>query len=393
MRYKEAPFNRPIYLAPEIIKEKGHDERVDIWCIGVLLFELITGSVPFQGNDIETLKSNILHLRITWPKEMNPDAKDLISKILKLDPNQRLPLEDMLQHPFFLKYFPDAPSCLILPDPNIIYKTFAVSKDDPETWDPVQKNVFYENITIGPIDNISGSNNKKEAKPKDKYTLLQEKYENLKNDYYAYKSGNQSINEIDIRKTRIEIGSTLNNYIYDEDALLIIDSIGDYMRSADYFNAFCKALEKVEYYYNLGKSGGGSSRGSSSSSSSSSSEKSMSVWVVIIIVLIIVAAIGITCFRCISRGCDIDLSSSGSYTTYSTYSEPRHHHHHGFGGFHSHGGGYHKSGGFSSGGHSSGGHRSGGHSSGGHSSGGGGGRSGGGGGRSGGRTGGATGGW
>ena len=198
---------------------------------------------------------------------------------------------------------------------------------------------------------------------------------------------------IDIRKTRIEIGSTLNNYIYDEDALLIIDSIGDYMRSADYFNAFCKVLEKVEYYYNLGKSGGGSSRGSSSSSSSSSSEKSMPVWVVIIIVLIIVAAIGITCFRCISRGCDIDLSSSGSYTTYSTYSEPRHHHHHGFGGFHSHGGGYHKSGGFSSGGHSSGGHRSGGHSSGGHSSGGGGGRSGGGGGRSGGRTGGATGGW
>ena len=54
----------PIYLAPEIIKETGHDERVDIWCIGVLLFELTTGKVPFQGNDIETLKTNILHLKI-----------------------------------------------------------------------------------------------------------------------------------------------------------------------------------------------------------------------------------------------------------------------------------------------------------------------------------------
>ena len=91
----------PIYLAPEIIKEQGHDERVDIWCIGVLLFELINGTVPFKGNDIETLKSNILHLRIAWPKEMNPDAKDLISKILKLDPSQRISLEDMLEHPFF----------------------------------------------------------------------------------------------------------------------------------------------------------------------------------------------------------------------------------------------------------------------------------------------------
>ena len=195
----------PIYLAPEIIKEQGHDERVDLWCIGVLLFELITGTVPFRGNDIETLKNNILHLKITWPKEMNPDAKDLITKILKLDPNKRLPLEDMLQHSFFLKYFPDAPNCLILPDPNIIYKTFIVSKDDPKTWDPVQKNTTFEKRNeSGPSDNTSGSSNNIKKQPQDKYALLQEKYENLKNDYYAYKSGNQSINEIEELKRKIK---------------------------------------------------------------------------------------------------------------------------------------------------------------------------------------------
>ena len=195
----------PIYLAPEIIKEQGHDERVDIWCIGVLLFELITGSVPFRGNDIETLKSNILHLKITWPKEMNPDAKDLISKILKLDPSQRLALEDMLQHPFFLKYFPDAPNCLILPDPDITYKTFIVSKDDPKTWDPVQKNTNLERQNVsGPSDNTSGTSNNMKKQPQDKYALLQEKYENLKNDYYAYKSGNQSLNEIEELKRKIK---------------------------------------------------------------------------------------------------------------------------------------------------------------------------------------------
>ena len=195
----------PIYLAPEIIKEQGHDERVDIWCIGVLLFELITGSVPFRGNDIETLKSNILHLKITWPKEMKPDAKDLITKILKLDPNKRLPLEDMLQHPFFLKYFPDAPNSLILPDPDITYKTFIVSKDDPKTWDPVQKNTNLERQNVsGPSDNTSGTSNNMKKQPQDKYALLQEKYENLKNDYYAYKSGNQSLNEIEELKRKIK---------------------------------------------------------------------------------------------------------------------------------------------------------------------------------------------
>ncbi len=100
----------------------------------------MTGSIPFQGKDIESLKNNILHLKITGPKEMNKDAKDLISKILKLDPSERITLEEMLEHPFFTKYFPDAQKCLILPDPNIIYKTFIVSKDDPKTWDPVKKN-------------------------------------------------------------------------------------------------------------------------------------------------------------------------------------------------------------------------------------------------------------
>ena len=126
----------PIYLAPEILQEKGHDEAVDIWCIGVLLFELVTATVPFQGSDIDTLKDNILKLKITWPKDINTDAKNLIMKILKLDPKQRLPLEDMLKHPFITKYVPDAIKYLIKPEEGVQYKSFVVSKDDPKTWKP-----------------------------------------------------------------------------------------------------------------------------------------------------------------------------------------------------------------------------------------------------------------
>ena len=194
----------PIYLAPEIIKETGHDERVDIWCIGVLLFELTTGKVPFQGNDIETLKNNILHLIINWPKEMDPNAKDLISKILKLDPDERLTLEEIVQHEFFLKYFPDAPSCLILPDPDITYKTFVVSKDDPKTWDPVEKNTIFERTPVSsPEPNDNTSENKKKE-PMDKYSILQEKYEKLKNDYYQFKSENDNLNEMEELKQKIK---------------------------------------------------------------------------------------------------------------------------------------------------------------------------------------------
>ena len=91
----------PVYLAPEMIEEIGHDEHLDIWCIGVLLFELLTGNVPFKGKSIESLNNNILQLKITWPKDISITAKNLISKILKREPGERISLVDMLKHPFF----------------------------------------------------------------------------------------------------------------------------------------------------------------------------------------------------------------------------------------------------------------------------------------------------
>ena len=197
----------PIYLAPEIIKEQGHDEKVDIWCIGVLCFELITGNVPFQGNDIDTLKENILHLKITWPKDINIDAKNLIKKILKSDPASRMPLEEMLQHPFFTKYLPNAVKSLIKPDKTANYKPFIVCKDNPNTWDPISK------------DPKSNTGNQKEtaskspetATPKEgvectqeKYNELIDKYENLKKEYDILKGNNPVNNEIEEIKKQIK---------------------------------------------------------------------------------------------------------------------------------------------------------------------------------------------
>ena len=191
----------PIYLAPEIIKEQGHDERVDIWCIGVLLFELATGGVPFPGNDIETLESNILKLKIQWPKDINTDAKNLIMRILKLDPNARISLSDMLQHHFITKYFPNASQYLIKPDEIIKYKPFIVSKDDPSNWDPIihedNKNINNDKNNIKEQkekeekeEKVPTDNNKQKRKYfslenfkslKEKYDLLEKEYNILKN--------------------------------------------------------------------------------------------------------------------------------------------------------------------------------------------------------------------
>ena len=170
----------PIYLAPEIINESGHDEKVDIWCIGVLLFELSTGTIPFAGNDMETLKRNINSVKINWPSHINLEAKNLISKILKYDPSSRISLREMLMHPYFTKYFPNAVDCLIKPNPNLTYVPFVVSKDNPLTYNPIadDKNNHNDNnnksqnekIRKNSTDNIisSRTHNRKVGKSKEK---------------------------------------------------------------------------------------------------------------------------------------------------------------------------------------------------------------------------------
>ena len=100
----------PEYLAPEMVNKIGHDTSVDIWALGVLCFELLTGKLPFNGRNNKELFSNIGALNINWPEnDFNPLAKNLIIKILKKNPKERPSLDEILAQPWFEKYKPILP--------------------------------------------------------------------------------------------------------------------------------------------------------------------------------------------------------------------------------------------------------------------------------------------
>jgi serine/threonine protein kinase len=100
----------PEYLAPEMVNKIGHDTSVDIWALGVLCFELLTGKLPFNGRNNKELFSNIGALNINWPEnDFNPLAKNLIIKILKKNPKERPSLDEILTQPWFEKYKPILP--------------------------------------------------------------------------------------------------------------------------------------------------------------------------------------------------------------------------------------------------------------------------------------------
>ena len=92
------------YMAPEIIKRK-YDEKCDLWSIGVILYILLTGRPPFDGNDDEEILENVkkgVYDKWSYPFPLlSSQAKDLIVKLLQYDPKKRLSAEQALEHQWF----------------------------------------------------------------------------------------------------------------------------------------------------------------------------------------------------------------------------------------------------------------------------------------------------
>ena len=188
----------PIYLAPEMVNKTGHDEKVDIWCIGILLFELMTGVQPWSGTDLQTVKYNINRLKLNWPKNIDRTAADLITKILKYRPEERISLRNMLRHPFFTQFFPNPESCLIRPD-NTQYKVFIVSKDNPLTWNPVFTGDNY-GLRLKPYLNLGGYST--QSLNQYNYNNLLQRYDNLKKEYNQIRTG-YSVHDLDNLKREL----------------------------------------------------------------------------------------------------------------------------------------------------------------------------------------------
>ena len=99
------------YLAPEVIRGEPYNDKIDIWAIGILIYECISPSrkTPFNKLDfLERTKDNKDYLiksdkqlKIKYDSDFNPLAKNLIEKILKINPNERLPIDEILKHIFF----------------------------------------------------------------------------------------------------------------------------------------------------------------------------------------------------------------------------------------------------------------------------------------------------
>ena len=98
----------PSYASPEIITHPFYDGfKTDIWCCGIILYAMLCGYLPFDGDDNEnnnnTLFKNIIDCKLDFPDYISELGKDLIYKLLIVEPEKRITIPEIKKHPFYLK--------------------------------------------------------------------------------------------------------------------------------------------------------------------------------------------------------------------------------------------------------------------------------------------------
>ena len=92
------------YMAPEIFENKKYNHKVDIWSLGILLFELLHGHSPFRGASVLDIYKNILRGKIQFKKSVCPLAKNLILQILQFKMKKRPDIKSIMKHPYMFKF-------------------------------------------------------------------------------------------------------------------------------------------------------------------------------------------------------------------------------------------------------------------------------------------------
>ena len=170
------------YLAPEVLFEKEYGIEVDWWSLGVILYEMLSGYLPFKIIHGEKITKNIYKKRIKMFKHFSKNAENLIKRLLEYNPKKRITFDGIIKHPFF----------------------------KGTNWDKIEK------LETNPpfIPEISDDN------------LFQyfDSEKDLYDEYAAHEKGNRTLNNND------------NNILISKDSLFDLDSQKDNLRLNSEYN-------------------------------------------------------------------------------------------------------------------------------------------------------------
>jgi len=124
------------YLAPEMLQRRNYTKAVDTWALGVIVFVLLCGCLPFDDDSATVPSDDLVRAKFVlrfprWAKNLSPSAKDLLSHLLDVNPSRRYTAEQALDHPWVTGKA--APKGNLLASPGRIKKSPALRKGPNRT--------------------------------------------------------------------------------------------------------------------------------------------------------------------------------------------------------------------------------------------------------------------
>lgn len=134
------------YLAPEMLQRRDYTKAVDTWALGVIVFVLLCGCLPFDDDSATVPSDDLVRAKFVlrfprWAKNLSPSAKDLLSHLLDVNPSRRYTAEQALDHAWVTGKA--APKGNLLSSPGRIKKSPALRKGANRT----PQNTGRQNIT------------------------------------------------------------------------------------------------------------------------------------------------------------------------------------------------------------------------------------------------------
>ena len=218
------------YMAPEIVGSENYDYSVDIWSLGILLYELLFGHSPFKANTTNNIIQNIKSHELNYDnKNLSNSCKDLIQKLLEMNPQKRLKLKDILEHSFIKKH-----------SKLLIYK-----KKSPTKMTNIDKIQNRLNKNIKVIINNNPSNNEAQLS-KDKKNKKMQRSNTFINSNIDFKFGIKSISSKQILFKDIKEKETSKKYSHKSNKQLAILAKFRYSLNAQLEKAK-KSIENISF--------------------------------------------------------------------------------------------------------------------------------------------------
>lgn len=145
------------YSAPEMLRgEKYAGEKVDVWSLGIILYALLRGELPFDEDDDQATKTKIIKDEPQYPPDFPEDAKNLVTKLLSKRPLYRPTMSDILAHPFLSEFAPQQQAVLKLAQPPAFTTPLEKATLERMKTAGVDIDRVIENVLSQRCDNLAG---------------------------------------------------------------------------------------------------------------------------------------------------------------------------------------------------------------------------------------------